>query len=61
MSAAQTDRDAERVQASSGITPESIEKTLKERLNATRIDIQDMSGQYQEIWIRTMNLYANLR
>lgn len=46
MSAAQTDLDAERVQASSGITPESIERTLKEQLNATRVDIRDMSGPY---------------
>lgn len=44
MSAAETDFEAERVQRTSGVTPESLEKTLKEQLGATIVNIVDMSG-----------------
>lgn len=44
--AAETDVQAEAFQNSTGITPESLTETLKNAstLNATHVDIQDISG-----------------
>jgi hypothetical protein len=41
---ARTDDEAAQVQASSGVTPESIEKKLKEDLGAVYVEIADLSG-----------------
>jgi hypothetical protein len=41
---AKTDDEAARVQASSGVTPESIENKLKEGLGAVHVEIADLSG-----------------
>ena len=41
---ARTDVEAEQNQASSGITPEALESTLKNKLDASHVDIQDLSG-----------------
>lgn len=42
--ASTSDVDAARVQNSTGITPETLKATLKEKLQAIRVDIEDMSG-----------------
>ncbi|KAK3173526.1 hypothetical protein OEA41_006856 [Lepraria neglecta] len=42
--AAETDTQASNVANESGITPESLSKTLKEKLEAKYVDIEDMSG-----------------
>lgn len=44
-SAAETDVQAEAVANSSGITPDSLKATLKEKLQASHVDINDMSGK----------------
>jgi hypothetical protein len=41
---ARTDAEAASVQASSGVTPESIEKKLREGLGAVHVEIADLSG-----------------
>ncbi|KAF2876365.1 bola protein, partial [Massariosphaeria phaeospora] len=41
---ARTDSEAVAVQASSGVTPEAIKQKLVERLGATHVEIEDMSG-----------------
>lgn len=41
---ARTDVEATRVQASTGVTPESLKSTLVEKLGATHVQIEDMSG-----------------
>jgi hypothetical protein len=41
---ARTDEEAAQVQASSGVSPESIEKKLKEGLGAVHVEIADLSG-----------------
>lgn len=41
---ARTDDEAAQVQATSGVTPESIEKKLKESLGAEYVEIADLSG-----------------
>jgi hypothetical protein len=41
---ARTDQEAAQVQATSGVTPESIEKKLKEGLSAVYVEIADLSG-----------------
>jgi len=41
---AETDTAAVSYQAHSGVTPETIRKTLVDELGATRVDIEDMSG-----------------
>lgn len=43
---ARTDQEAANVQASSGVTPESIEKKLKEELGAEYVEIADLSGMF---------------
>lgn len=43
---ARTDDEAAKVQASSGITSEGIEKKLKESLAAEYVEIADLSGMY---------------
>jgi hypothetical protein len=42
---ARTDEEAEQNQASSGITPDSLGHTLREKLGAEHVDIQDLSGR----------------
>lgn len=44
-SAAETDTQAENVANTSGITPDSLKATLKEKLQASHVDINDMSGE----------------
>ncbi|OAL01347.1 bola-like protein [Phaeosphaeriaceae sp. SRC1lsM3a] len=41
---ARTDEEAAQLQATSGVTPESIEKKLKESLGAVYVEIADLSG-----------------
>jgi len=43
---ARTDTEASQTQASTGITPESLGATLKEKLGAEYVDIQDLSGTF---------------
>ncbi|KAL9629154.1 MAG: hypothetical protein Q9164_007000 [Protoblastenia rupestris] len=42
--AAETDAQAEAVANTTGVTPESLQKALKEKLAAQHVDIDDMSG-----------------
>ena len=44
-SAAETDAQAEKVANTSGITTESLQKTITEKLEAKHVDIEDMSGE----------------
>ena len=44
-SAAETDTQAEAVANTSGITTESLQKTITEKLEAKHVDIEDMSGE----------------
>lgn len=49
--AAETDTQAENAANSSGITPSSLQDTLKEKLQAEYVDIEDMSGKPRfDIW-----------
>ena len=41
---ARTDEEAAATQATSGVTPESIETKLKDSLGATHVEIADLSG-----------------
>jgi stress-induced morphogen len=41
---ARTDAEAESNQVSSGVTPETLSETLKDKLGAQHVDIQDLSG-----------------
>jgi hypothetical protein len=41
---ARTDEDAEKTQATSGITMEGLKKKLEEGLGATYVEIEDLSG-----------------
>ncbi|KAM0794441.1 bola protein [Usnea florida] len=43
-SAAETDAQAEKVANTSGITTETLQKTITEKLEAKHVDIEDMSG-----------------
>lgn len=43
-SAAKTDTEAAAVANTSGITPHSLSTTLKEKIQAQHVDIEDMSG-----------------
>ena len=44
-SAAETDAQAEKVANTSGITTDSLQKTITEKLEAQHVDIEDMSGK----------------
>ena len=44
-SAAETDSQAEKVANTSGITTETLQKTITEKLEAKHVDIEDMSGK----------------
>ena len=44
-SAAGTDTQAETVANTSGVTTESLQKTITEKLEAKHVDIEDMSGE----------------
>lgn len=41
---ARTDEEASQTQLSSGITPTTLETSLREKLSAEHVDIQDLSG-----------------
>ncbi len=41
---ARTDLEAEKTQASTGVTPSTLTTTLKHKLEASHVDIQDLSG-----------------
>jgi hypothetical protein len=41
---ARTDDEAERVQATSGVTMEGLKKKLEDGLGATHVEIEDLSG-----------------
>lgn len=43
-SAAETDTQAQAVANASGVTTSSLQKTLTEKLNATHVDVEDLSG-----------------
>ena len=45
-SAAETDTQAENVANTSGITTESLRKTITDKLEAKHVDIEDMSGTH---------------
>lgn len=49
---ARTDEEAASVQASSGVTPESIEKKLREGLGAVHVEIADLSGMLSIFLLR---------
>lgn len=66
--AAETDTQASNVANESGITPESLSKTLKEKLEAKHVDIEDMSGTsppspspYTSVLITDMEFSRRLR
>ena len=44
--AASTDTQASTIASSSGITPSSLQKTLTEKLSASYVDVEDMSGKH---------------
>lgn len=44
-SAAETDTQAETVANTSGVTTESLQRTITEKLEAEHVDIEDMSGE----------------
>lgn len=41
---ARTEAEAEQMQNRSGVTPQSLETTLREKLDASHVEIVDMSG-----------------
>jgi len=41
---ARTDAEAQENQTSTGITPDTLGKTLEEKLEASHVDIADLSG-----------------
>ncbi|KAK1050721.1 hypothetical protein LTR74_016974 [Friedmanniomyces endolithicus] len=41
---ARTDHEAEKTQATTGVTPSTLSATLKHKLEASHVDIQDLSG-----------------
>ncbi|KAF2152759.1 bola-like protein [Myriangium duriaei CBS 260.36] len=41
---ARTDAEATAVQSTTGITPDTLKSTLLERLGATHVEIEDLSG-----------------
>lgn len=41
---ARTDAEAEQNQATTGVTPDTLGATLKAKLEASHVDIQDLSG-----------------
>jgi hypothetical protein len=43
---ARTDAEATNVQVTSGVTMEGIKKKLEDGLNATYVEIEDLSGTY---------------
>ena len=42
---ARTDAEAEQTQAETGVTPDTLGATLKEKLEASHVDISDLSGK----------------
>jgi hypothetical protein len=43
---AQTDSGAADVQASSGVTAETLKTKITEQLEATHVEVEDLSGEY---------------
>ena len=43
---ARTDAEAEQNQLSSGITPDTLSAKLREKLEASHVDIADLSGMH---------------
>jgi len=43
---ARTDTEATQNQASSGVTPNTLKATLTQKLEATHVDIEDLSGEW---------------
>lgn len=62
---ARTDDEAAQAAASSGVTPEGIEKKLKEGLGAVYVEIADLSGRldfcYQSFECRSCCLLLSSR
>lgn len=49
---ARTDTEASSNQASSGVTPDTLGATLREKLEASHVDIQDLSGSLPNTKLR---------
>lgn len=54
---ARTDDEAARTAASSGVTPDGIKQKLVEKLEATHVDIEDLSGELP-VYSATVRLCA---
>lgn len=52
------DQDATGAENSSGVTPDSLKTKLEEKLEASHVDIQDMSGIFTMI-IRSQSTAAD--
>ena len=48
---ARTDDEAEKVQATSGVTMEGLKKKLEEGLGATYVEIEDLSGMLCSLFV----------
>ena len=46
---ARTDVEAEQTQASTGVTPDTLGATLKDKLEASHVDIADLSGMSDDL------------
>ena len=53
---AQNDADAAQVAANSGITIEGIKKKLEQVLQASHVEIEDMSGMYRNLLVYSRNI-----
>ena len=56
-SAAETDTQAKTAANTSGVTTESLQKTIAEKLEAKHVDIEDMSGK-KKCALRTSSCFA---
>ena len=46
---ARTDTEAAQNQASTGVTPATLKATLEHKLEASQVDIEDLSGEYPHL------------
>lgn len=53
-SAAETDTQAQAVASTSGITTDTLQKTLMEKLEAKHVDVEDMSGRQHTLPTKTL-------
>lgn len=55
---ARTDTEAAQVAATSGVTIDGLKKKLEEKLEATHVEIEDMSGKmdFNSLYIRNTGL-----